>query len=496
MKNLFKFRFILSPLLVLFIVYFIIRLPNLTLQPIFADEAIYIRWAQVMRSEPTLRFLPLSDGKTPLFMWAMIPLFKFIHDPLAAGRFLSVLSGFFTLLGVTFLSWRFFNPKVALVSAFFLTFLPMFVFFDRMALVDSMLSAFCIWSLIFALLLMEYQRLDLSFILGYLLGGSLLTKPPGIFNIFVLPTTFLIFNWKSAQREKRLLKVFVLIVVAIITGLSIYNILRLGPGFSNLSSRNSDYVHSPTRLLQYPLDPFKPHLNDLLDWLPKFLTPFGFLLLVASMIYVIFSRKKLPLVILLWVIVPLIIQMQFLKTFTARYILFSIPPLICLMSFTLVSLLGKFKKNLPLLVLLGLILVFSLQFDLSLLTDPAKAPLPKTERRGYLEDWTAGYGLADIANYLTKEASNKRIIVGTEGYFGTLPDGLFIYLDKTPNISIVPGASTVSAQLLKAAKEHPTYFVINKSRFMGGERLELIKEYPKAKSPKYPQDAIMFFRVN
>ena len=46
--------------------------------PVFADESIYIRWAQIMRSEATLRFLPLSDGKQPLFMWAAIPFLKII----------------------------------------------------------------------------------------------------------------------------------------------------------------------------------------------------------------------------------------------------------------------------------------------------------------------------------------------------------------------------------------------------------------------------------
>jgi predicted membrane-bound mannosyltransferase len=64
----------------LIFVYFILRLPNLTLLPVFADEAIYIRWAQVMKSEPTLRFLPISDGKTPLFMWIMMPLFKIFEE--------------------------------------------------------------------------------------------------------------------------------------------------------------------------------------------------------------------------------------------------------------------------------------------------------------------------------------------------------------------------------------------------------------------------------
>ena len=54
------------------IVFFLFRLINLTILPIFADEAIYIRWSQVMKAEPTLRFLPLSDGKQPLFVWIWI----------------------------------------------------------------------------------------------------------------------------------------------------------------------------------------------------------------------------------------------------------------------------------------------------------------------------------------------------------------------------------------------------------------------------------------
>ena len=66
-----------------------------------------------MKSEPTLRFLPLSDGKTPLFMWVLMPLFKVFEDPLFAGRFLSVMSGLVTLLGVYFLSRKVFNSKVA-----------------------------------------------------------------------------------------------------------------------------------------------------------------------------------------------------------------------------------------------------------------------------------------------------------------------------------------------------------------------------------------------
>src|SRR5258708_26682453 len=87
-------------LLGIIILYLLLRLPSLTYQPIFADEAIYIRWAQIAKAEPSLRFISLQDGKTPLYMWLMAPFLILIPDPLFAGRFLSVVSGLFTLLGV------------------------------------------------------------------------------------------------------------------------------------------------------------------------------------------------------------------------------------------------------------------------------------------------------------------------------------------------------------------------------------------------------------
>ena len=45
--------------LILFCLSFI----HLTILPVFADEAIYIRWAQVMKAEETLRFFHFLTAK-------------------------------------------------------------------------------------------------------------------------------------------------------------------------------------------------------------------------------------------------------------------------------------------------------------------------------------------------------------------------------------------------------------------------------------------------
>jgi 4-amino-4-deoxy-L-arabinose transferase-like glycosyltransferase len=222
-KYLFKRReFLLLGLILL--IYFLLRLPNLTLQPIFADEAIYIRWSQVMKAEPTLRFLPLSDGKTPLFMWILMPLFKIFSDPLYAGRFLSVISGSFTLLGSYFLASFLFNRRVGLWAALLIATTPFILFLDRLALVDSMLSAVTVWTIFLAVLVVKYLRFDLAMILGYLLGLGLLTKTPGMFNLIMLPSTVVsfgiekVFN-RTSLDSKKIVKLFLLWGVALIIGL-------------------------------------------------------------------------------------------------------------------------------------------------------------------------------------------------------------------------------------------------------------------------------------
>ncbi|MBI2596197.1 glycosyltransferase family 39 protein [Candidatus Daviesbacteria bacterium] len=496
-----KYRLEILLLLGIVVLFFVLRLPNLTLQPIFADEAIYIRWAQVMRAEPTLRFLPLSDGKTPLFMWVMIPLLKFFNDPLLAGR---LLSGFATLVGVTILAWKFFGKRVALWSAFFVAVTPYMVFFDRMALVDSMLAAFSVWALFLAVTLVQTYRTDMAMFLGYAIGGGMLTKTPGLFNVLVVPVTLFLFDWKSRNREKRLLKILGLWVLAFAVAFLIYNILKLGPEFQNLNSRNQDYIHSPADLLLRPWDPFLPHASNVLDWFSAFLTLPTFLLVIVGGIWALLKKQKYAVTVLFWSFVPLLVQMAMLKTFTARYLLFTIPPLLILTAWFLDEILLKTKKRLILMLgLVVLFLAFSLNFSVWLLTDPQKAPLPTEERRGYLEDWTAGYGFPEIAEYLIDQTKNGSVVVGTEGFFGTLPDGLQIYLDKHSHsapkenrISIVPSRATVSAELRVAAEDHLTFFVANKSRYdKPQENLSLIWEFPKPKGDGYQQDAILFYRV-
>jgi hypothetical protein len=202
--------------------------------------------------------------------------------------------------------------------------------------------------------------------------------------------------------------------------------------------------------------------------------------------------------LLIWLLIPLLLEMAFLKTFTARYLLTSVAPLLIFAGFGLNKALEKIKLSYSIKILVALIAILplALKFDYELLKSPPPSSLPKAERVGYFEDWTAGYGLKDIAKFLEEQKkTNHKVVVGTSGFFGTLPDGLQIYLDKS-QIAIVGSSATISAQIRNSAKENLTYFVGNKNELEGRlQNVRLVKEFPKVKNGKGISDSTVLYQV-
>jgi hypothetical protein len=487
---------------------FILRLINLTILPVFCDEAIYIRWSQIMASEPTLRFLPLSDGKQPFFMWVLMFYVKRLSDPLFAGRLLSAVSGIGSMIGLFFLTYYIFKSKIsALFASILWAISPLSLFFDRMALVDSMLTCFGIWTLFLSLVTATTLRLDVAMITGFILGLASLTKSPALFFAALIPVAVIIL-----KKPKDVLKYAGLLTVIYLIAFGMYNIQRLGPNFSLLASRTGDYTYPLSRIFVYPTDPIRYNLPTTFSWLSA-MGPLGLLLLAAIGIIRNFKKyRKYILILGIWFLAPLIFEAEFTKSFTLRYILFLVPPLYVFAASSFNELKGRWKYF----TILALI-VFTVQagiFDYYLLTNPVKANFPLRERSGYFQEWTSGIGIKEAADYIRNkhnEDPTKRIIVGTEGYFGTLPDGFTMYIQDLPNIVVVGTGLAIEKipQPLVESKlaGNLTYFIVNKSRlWIDPAKLDLtlIKSFPKEpRSPgtmEYaqsgPQDALLFYEVN
>lgn len=404
-------------LFIISILFLVSRIWNLNSLPVFGDEAIYIRWAQIIKSVDTLRFIPLSDGKQPLFMWLNAISLRFISDPLISGRLISIFSGLGSLI-VLFLISNSFLPSLI----YFL--LPFTFFFDRLATADNLLSFFGVFSLYLSLKLAKYPRFDLSMLLGAVLGLAWLTKSPAIYFIVLSIMTFIIYDRKNIKKIYfPLLSLFIAFII--------YNLLRLGPAFAQIALRNKDYIWPLSEILKHPLDPLIPHLKDTFFIYEYYLS---LPLLLSPLLYFVFKKKNkfYPsfLIYLAWFILPLIANTALAKVFTARYILFTLPPLILIFSHFLKEIFNK-KYFILLLILFipNIWRIYQISFQ------PYNLLLPSTET-GYIVDWTSGWGIKEASEYLISRSKEFNVIVGTEGYFGTLPDGLQIYTNQLPQLTV------------------------------------------------------------
>lgn len=408
-----------NSLIFLFIcfIFLVSRIYNLNSLPVFGDEAIYIRWAQIIKSIDSLRFIPLTDGKQPLFMWINAVTLKFFSDPLLSGRLISVFSGLGSLIVLLLISNSFLPSLIYL-------FLPFAFFFDRLATADSLLSFFGIFSLYLSLKLAKHPRFDLAMLLGTVLGLAWLTKSPAIYFIVLSLLTFIIYN------PKNLKKLYLPILSAFIA-FCIYNLLRLGPSFSQIALRNKDYIWSLTEILKHPLDPLIPHLKDILNIYKYYLS---IPLLLSPFLYFIFKKKikfdSAFLIYFAWFFLPLIANSAMAKVFTSRYILFTLPPLILIFSHFLKELFNKKYFYLLLILFIpNLWRIYQISFY------PQNLILPSIDT-GYVVDWTSGWGIKDASQYLISRSREVNVIVGTEGYFGSLPDGLQIYTNQLPQLTV------------------------------------------------------------
>ena len=163
--------FVLGAAVVL-VLYAMTRLVHLTALPIFTDEAIYIRWSQIGMRDANWRFISLTDGKQPMFTWIMMLLLKVFegNDPLFVGRLTSVVAGMATLVGLWLVSHELFRDKrIAWLTSVMYIIVPFSAWYDRIALYDSLVSTFSVWSLYASVLLVRYLRFDTALMLGMVL---------------------------------------------------------------------------------------------------------------------------------------------------------------------------------------------------------------------------------------------------------------------------------------------------------------------------------------
>lgn len=442
--------------------YLISRLLNITHLPLFTDEAIYVRWSQIAKQDASWRFISLTDGRQPMYVWWAMILMRLIKDPLLAGRFVSVLTGLLSTVGMFFLGRELFKNKwIGFISAALYAVSPFALVYDRMALYDSMVAMFAIWGLYVEVLLVRRLRTDIAFVAGLVIGGGMLTKSNAFFNIYFLPFTLLLFNFDRHERIKRLIHWVLLAGLVTVLSYLYYSILRLSPYFGIIAEKNYTFIYSFHDWLQHPFTFFAGNFHGMFFWMITYIGWLGFVLAIASF-FVLRKFWKEKALLLVWCGLPFFALAIDGKVLYPRYIFPMVIFLLPLIGVSLYAVWNQMKRNTVAIAIMVLLLAGYLYIDRFILFDFAHAPIPSSDLTQYINGWSAGGGIKEIDAYLQQRSQTGKIYVATEGTYGLMPEAVEISLANNPNVTIKgywPITSELPKDIKTASQKIPTYVV-------------------------------------
>ncbi len=435
-------------------VYILIHVYKLTALPIFADEAIYIRWSQLIIDDwRQYLFFPLNDGKTPLLIWLQVPLLQLISDQLLAARLLSVGVGL-AQSAVLYVWTKQIGGKVAgFFSAGMVAILPYWYFHHRIALIDGLLTLWLsitilhVWRMCLSVRQLEIMRVDRATVYRVLtsqsvvinsviaaasFGAALLTKLPAV---LIIPPALLIAIFLGKNFVERLLQ-GILAATILIVGYALFFLQVLHPAFPQLFSRGGDFLHPVSALFSGSvLSQTLPSLPTYIGYFVEYATlPFWILLLLG----LFYGRHKSKVHLLFWLGVFFLLPVVVLgKVVYPRYLLPGMLFFTPAAALAIGGLIERVQRRVltPATISITVVIVllvanmthFSARFFVPALFAVSNIPFVSADREQYLTEWSSGHGVLEVAHMLEQASQSQRIAVATEGYFGTLPDALLVY---------------------------------------------------------------------
>lgn len=475
-------------------IYFITHLIGLDLLPVFADEAIYIRWSQLIIDDwKRYLFFPMNDGKTPLFVWLVTGSLKIYNDPLIAGRMISVIAGLFQVFVSVKIVKKLGGDWVAkLITAFSIMFLPFWYFHHRMALMDCLLTLLLSTSLLFLINSFNKKKVKNIILAGLFLGLALWTKIPAIlfFPTFVL-ASFLPTKQKNIAFKLKQSSLMIVI------GVGVFATLKLTPLFGQLFSRGGDFLYPINELIEKGVFTVSwANIQRIFQALVRYLSwP-----IVLLPLFGLFQEKlrKTHIILILSFLGfagPILLLG---KTIYPRYILPSILPLTLSAALSLEYITQQAQKNIKkpfiflfetaaTVILLTSIVQPAIQFTLISWQNPNYLPFVPIDQTQYLAEWSSGNGIKESSQLMLEEINHNSLAVATEGYFGTLPDGVLMYLHQQKIDGLMvegigqPIYSLSPDFITKAKNYDQVWLLVNSHR----EKLNLQQNHPELLKQEY-----------
>ncbi len=404
-----------------------LRVVHLDALPVYTDEALYTRAAQLVGTHPgwdTWLSAMRYGGAPPLFSWLAAPLVRLWPDPLQAGRLTSALIGVVALLPTWAVGRIVGGSMVGLLAALLYAVCPFTLFYNRMAVLDGLVATCGAAALYSTLRLLRRPGPGAALALGLCLGAGLLSK---IFaaGMLLLPVLAVLLVRHGQRRA-----VAGAALGAILLGLAPLLGLLLVPQTGGLLFATHGHLRlglDHNRALQDVLTYVWPIITRQLGiwvaalWL--YVTPPVLVLAVLGLGAAL--RDATGRLVGLWALLgglpPALVPNVFLAP---RYFVYIAVPIAVLAARGLLLLITVLHGRLvphrrlwPLLWCAATVaLTPAMAADVLLLRVPAQAPLLAFDRWQYVTGWPSGYAVLRVVAYLRAQARHGAITVVCANY--------------------------------------------------------------------------------
>lgn len=465
------------------VVFLISHLWRLTSLPVFADEAIYIRWTQLIMDDwQRYLFFPLNDGKTPLFIWLLTPWQYLFSDQLWAARFVAVLVGVIQVGASLRLVKTLGGRRWALfLVGLWTVVLPFWFLHHRLALIDGLLT---LWLTLFTEQVVKVLHASqptsksarhtpwLAAGLGAVaLGAALWTKVPAVLGIPTVGVAWLLLAENGQQRRRS----FVPLAAMVVGGVALFAGLRISPAFGQLFSRGSDFLYPWQQVVLQ--GQWTGTIRNWPTYLWYFLSYFGWPVMAVLVAGLFSPTRKHSLHFLFWSGLAFAFPIALLgKVVYPRYFLpvalywtaaaaLSAEDLIERWVEQAQNLHQRLITGLLTAMILGQSIATSGVFMAYAIWQPNQTPFVSSDRSQYLEDWSSGHGIIETAHLIQGYQQQGTVAVATEGFFGTLPDGLLLYFhDRNVEGVYIEGIGqpvyTLPASFIARAKNYDRILLV------------------------------------
>lgn len=483
--------------IVIILFFLITRLINLDKLPIFNDEAIYLDWGWKEIHYKGELYFSLFDGKQPMLMWVFGIFQNVFKDPLIAGRAVSVITGFITLIGIYLISRKIFNPRIAYLSSLLYILIPIFIFFDRQALMESAMCAIGVWLLYILMLSISNPRIVYGILSGTLIGIGLFVKSNAFlfFVAFLITSLYAIFK---SNNSKFKFKFVISEMFGLFIAFVILHPLTSQRDFGKIIEMNSRYAYSLSEILGNFQQILLTNLRSTSEILLWYLNPIFLILIILGLLFLVKDKIKYADYLIIWIISTLSVFLLFTKNPSPRYIV-SLLPLFTLFIGFGINKLWETNKKYGALPAIGLYMTIYLAYTLVI------SPIsyfyimgkltPNHSIQEYVQGWTSGYGVKNAYELVARFSEKEQVKVVVRSDSGNPESAIFAYTNGNENIitSYLDFDCNNSKAVFWREEKLPAYFITRGLQFEGREKC--LKEIKKFYKP-YGNEFVGVYKIN